>query len=261
MGTGALTGYLDVAQVVLYVFWAFFAGLIIYLRREDKREGYPLDSDRTERTNRVIVQGFPAIPTPKTFRLAHGGTVQAPDGRADDRPIKAVPAAYFPGAALTPTGNPMIDGVGPAAYAARSDTPDLTLEGHPRMVPLRVDPEFSVSPEDPDPRGWPVIAGDGEQAGVVHELWVDRTEPQISFVEVTVDAAGGPRNVLVPIGFARFDTLSRSLRVRSILSHQFADVPATASADRITLREEDRIMGYFAGGTLYAEPSRLGPLI
>ncbi len=261
MGTGAITGYIDVAQIVLYVFWAFFVGLIIYLRREDKREGYPLDSDRTEGTDRMIVQGFPAMPTPKTFRLAHGGEVMVPNGRRDDRPIQAVPAEYFPGAPLAPTGNPMLDGVGPASYAARSDTPDLTLEGHPRMVPLRVDPEFSVSPQDPDPRGWPVIAGDGEQAGTVHELWVDRSEPQISFVEVAVKAAGGERRVLVPIGFALFDVRTRSLRVRSIMSDQFADVPALAHADQITLREEDRIMGYFAGGTLYAEPSRMGPIL
>lgn len=261
MGTGAITGYIDVAQIVLYVFWAFFVGLIIYLRREDKREGYPLDSDRTEGTDRMIVQGFPSMPTPKTFRLAHGGEVMVPNGRRDDRPIQAVPAEYFPGAPLAPTGNPMLDSVGPASYAARSDTPDLTLEGHPRMVPLRVDPEFSVSPQDPDPRGWPVIAGDGEQAGTVHELWVDRAEPQISYVEVAVKVAGGERRVLVPIGFALFDVRTRSLRVRSIMSDQFADVPALAHADQITLREEDRIMGYFAGGTLYAEPSRLGPII
>ena len=38
MTTGAITGYIDVAQLVLYVFWIFFIGLVIYLRREDKRE-------------------------------------------------------------------------------------------------------------------------------------------------------------------------------------------------------------------------------
>mgnify|MGYP000491222488 CR=1 FL=1 len=64
MGTGAITGYIDVAQLVLYAFWIFFAGLIIYLRREDKREGYPLES---ERSGSVTVQGFPAVPAPKTF--------------------------------------------------------------------------------------------------------------------------------------------------------------------------------------------------
>ncbi|MEL6185723.1 MAG: photosynthetic reaction center subunit H, partial [Myxococcota bacterium] len=42
---GAITEYIDVAQVTLYVFWIFFAGLIIYLRREDTREGYPLEAD------------------------------------------------------------------------------------------------------------------------------------------------------------------------------------------------------------------------
>ena len=56
MHRGAITDYIDVAQVVLYVFWIFFAGLIVYLRREDKREGYPLESDRS---GRVTVQGFP----------------------------------------------------------------------------------------------------------------------------------------------------------------------------------------------------------
>ncbi len=43
---GAITGYIDVAQMALYAFWLFFAGLIYYLHREDKREGYPLVSDR-----------------------------------------------------------------------------------------------------------------------------------------------------------------------------------------------------------------------
>ena len=28
METGAITQYIDVAQIVLYMFWAFFAGLI-----------------------------------------------------------------------------------------------------------------------------------------------------------------------------------------------------------------------------------------
>lgn len=40
---------LDGAQIALYAFWIFFAGLIIYLRREDKREGYPLDSPQGPR--------------------------------------------------------------------------------------------------------------------------------------------------------------------------------------------------------------------
>ena len=38
-------GNLDVAQIVLYAFWLFFFGLLFYLRREDRREGYPLESE------------------------------------------------------------------------------------------------------------------------------------------------------------------------------------------------------------------------
>ena len=45
MMRGALTSYIDVAQIVLYAFFVFFAGLIWYLRREDRREGYPLESE------------------------------------------------------------------------------------------------------------------------------------------------------------------------------------------------------------------------
>ena len=39
MGTGAITSYIDVAQIVLYLFWIFFFGLIYYLIRENLREG------------------------------------------------------------------------------------------------------------------------------------------------------------------------------------------------------------------------------
>ena len=53
MGTGAITQYVDVAQLVLYAFWIFFFGLIFYLQRESKREGYPMHSE---------VPGRPPVP-------------------------------------------------------------------------------------------------------------------------------------------------------------------------------------------------------
>ncbi|MBT5489522.1 MAG: photosynthetic reaction center subunit H, partial [Halieaceae bacterium] len=31
MGTGAITEYMDLAQLALYVFWIFFFSLVIYL--------------------------------------------------------------------------------------------------------------------------------------------------------------------------------------------------------------------------------------
>ena len=42
MATGAITEYVDVAQLALYGFWVFLAGLVYYLTIESKREGFPL---------------------------------------------------------------------------------------------------------------------------------------------------------------------------------------------------------------------------
>ena len=76
METGAITQYVDVAQLVLYVFWAFFAGLIYYLLRENHREGYPMDSGRE---NGPKMDGWPPIPTPKVYKLPNGEEVMSPD--------------------------------------------------------------------------------------------------------------------------------------------------------------------------------------
>ncbi len=58
---------IDGAQIALYAFWLFFAGLIIFLRREDKREGYPLESPDGPR------EGWPKVPEKKTYIHRDGG--------------------------------------------------------------------------------------------------------------------------------------------------------------------------------------------
>lgn len=255
MNTGAVTGYFDVAQIVLYSFWIFFAGLLMYLRREDKREGYPLESDRSG--GRINVQGFPALPTPKVFHLPDGSMVYAPRVEKDSRVILAHPAGNFFGAPLIPDGNPMLDGVGPAAYAERANIPDHTIDGSPMIVPLRAAPGFAVSNKDPDPRGMAVYGADRQRGGTVAELWVDRAEPQIRYLEVDT----GARRVMLPINFTKIDGGRRQVNVKAILGSQFSTVPGLSSPDQITRREEDKIMAYYAGGTLYATPSRSEPLL
>ncbi|MDE1923080.1 MAG: photosynthetic reaction center subunit H [Gammaproteobacteria bacterium] len=255
MTTGAFTGYIDVAQIVLYAFWIFFAGLILYLRREDKREGYPLESAGGGAGR---YQGFPAMPPPKTFKLADGELVLAPRVEREPASIKATPTSVYRGSPLEPDGDPMHAGVGPGAHVDRSNRPDRMLDHRPLIVPMRAAAGFHVAAGDPDPRGMPVIGADGDQAGVVRELWVDRAEPQIRYLEVEIS---GGRHVLLPIHFANIDIGRGRVKVRSILSTQFAGVPATASADEVTLREEDAITAYYAGGTLYATPARSEPLI
>jgi len=257
MQTGAITQYVDVAQIVLYAFWIFFAGLVWYLRREDKREGYPLESDRS---SRVRVEGFPAAPAEaKVFRLAHGQEFSS--NRVDAGPINALPTGIWPGAPLEPTGDPMLAGVGPGSYSKRSDSPDLTIDGEPRIVPMRVATDFSVASGDPDPRGMPVIGADGVTGAIVADLWVDRAEPIIRFYELEVGKEGGGHHVLLPYGLARVNKLRRRIEVATIMGSQFAGVPALANPDQVTLAEEDRIYGYYGGGTLYAEPSRTEPFI
>ncbi len=253
---GAITGYIDVAQLVLYAFWIFFAGLIIYLRREDKREGYPLES---ERSPHIKVEGFPSMPAPKTFKLAHGGEVLAPQPEKDRRSIKAEPIAPFLGAPLAPTGNPLVDGVGPAAWAPRAEEPDLTYEGAPKIVPLRVATDYAVAKQDVDPRGMTVVGADDVAAGTVTDVWVDRSEPQVRFLEIQVAATG--RRTLLPIYFAHINCSRQQVEVDAILGAQFAGVPGLANPDQVTLAEEDRISAYYGGGKLYAEPSREEPLL
>lgn len=249
---------IDVAEILFTLFWVFFIGLVIYLRREDKREGYPLESDRSEH---VTVQGFPGLPEPKTFALAHGGAQTSPRKELPSGPIAAMPAAPHPGAPLVPTGNPMLDGIGPAAWANRSDTPDLTVGGAPRIVPLRSAPGFSVDSRDADPRGMPVIAADGVAAGTVSDVWVDLAEPQILYLEIALAESAGVSHRMMPFGSATIDKRRNQIHVRAIHSHQFAQAPQLKEPDRITLLEEDKVAAYFAGGLLYADAARQEPLL
>jgi photosynthetic reaction center H subunit len=255
MGTGAITQYIDVAQIALYAFWIFFAGLIYYLHQEDKREGYPLESDRSG--GRVKVQGWPPIPKPKTYKLADGRIVMSPNFRTSNQPLGGSPSSGHLGSPLEPKGDPMLAAVGPGSYADRADIADTTVDGGLRIVPLRSAHDFEVSSHDPDPRGLPVIGADGRVGGKVIDLWVDRAEVLFRYLEVEVQ--GGTRRVLLPINFSRIG--DRQVQVRSILSTQFANVPVTRNPDAVTLLEEDKIMGYYGGGTLYATPDRQEPLL
>lgn len=284
MQTGAITEYIDVAQLVLYAFWVFFAGLIYYLHQENKREGYPLESNVAGRN---AIEGFPPMPSPKTFRLADGSSVTVPRPHQAEPEPRGTLAGSFPGAPLDPDGKAMGSGVGPGAYAQRRDIPDVTIDGQTRIVPLRVAGDFHVSAKDIDPRGLPVIGGDGEVAGVVRDVWVDRSEVLFRYLEVEVAgaaamapvavavvatadavaiataavAASMPADirVLLPVNFSRIG--NRRIAVDSVMGSDFANVPRTRDPDSVTFLEEERIMAYYGAGTLYASPRRAEPLL
>ncbi len=258
MQIGAITGYIDVAQLTLYAFWLGFAGLIFYLRREDKREGYPLLSDRSRA---VTVQGLPRIPSPKSFLTQHG-PIYAPRPEPAEF-MNARPAGKWLGAPLDPTGDPMLAAMGPGSYAQhRADIPDYTFDDNlPKIVPLRAVPEFFLAWEDPNVIGMAVFGVDGVQAGTVSDAWIDRSEVVIRYLEVTLLAPKGAERVLLPMNFVQIRAKQRRILVKSITGAQFATVPTLKSPETITFLEEEKIVGYYGGGTLYARPGRLEPLL
>ena len=254
MGIGAFTSYFDVAQLVLWMFWIFFAGLVYYLVRENHREGYPMDADRG------VITGWPLPRGPKVFRMPDGHEYVVPKPESLPPSLNAAPAHGWNGAPLEPTGNPLLAGVGPGSWTPRLDTVELNYEGKPKVVPVRNEPDYRVAPGDVDPRGLPVLGADGQSAGTVKDLWIDISEVLFRYLEVEVATAGGARHVLVPLNFCRI-TKADGIRVHALYAHQFADIPGTKSPDTVTTLEEEKICAYFGAGLLYADDRRADPLV
>jgi len=249
---GAITSHIDVAQVVLYAFWIFFLGLVLYLRREDQREGYPLVHE--EGPSRP---GWFYPPEQKTFDLPGGGETKT--NRPDRDDLAYEKTSEIIGMPVLPKGEPIKSGVGPGSYANRVDKADQTFDGHNRIVPTRIDGEFGVMEADGDPRGYTVVASDGVPVGKVVDLWVDRSEFIFRYQEVELD--GGGKRVLLPSGFAFVNNQRKAVFVDSLASGQFADVPALKSPDEVTRLEEDKIMAFYGGGYLYSSDERAEPIL
>lgn len=248
----------DLADVSLWLFTAFFFGLIWYLRTEDKREGYPLVSDRPGRPTPPI-DGYPgSVPRPKVFILPHPGG--GPIVKRVERDISGlvVPADPYPGAPLIPVGDAMQAGVGAASYCERTNLPDMTWDDNrPKVVPLRTEPEWDIFEGDPEIRGRPAIGCDGKVAGTVVDLWVDKSEVLFRYVEV--ETTRGTRT-LVPIAMTHW-VGDGPVRVEHATAQQILDGPTLSHPEQVTLREEDRMSGYYGGGQLHATPDRSEPLI
>ena len=251
-----LTSGIDVALLVFWAFVLFFICLVFYLRREDRREGYPLEDEMTGRLDTV---GGPLhTASDKWFLLPFGhGRVVAGASPREPVDIAARRTDRFAGAPYAPTGNPLADGIGPAAWANRAQRPDVDMEGHPRIVPLSKAAGFTVAAPDPTMLGWPVLGADGVVAGTIDDLWIDRADRLIRYVQLGMD--GGA--ILAPLMMAKVDRHRRRLVIDALLAHQFAGAPRIAAPDRITLYEEERVQAYFGGGYLYATPARQEPLL
>lgn len=250
-----VNGTFDVAEVAVLAFTLFFIALIFYLRREDRREGYPLED---EVTGRIDTEAGPLLSAgSKTFKLPHGGGIATtPTKGREPVDIKATRAFRSIGAPYVPTGDPLIDGIGPAAWAERANVPDLDAEGHNRIVPIGA-MGWTTHAKDPDPRGMAVIGADGLSAGTVTDLWVDRSEHVIRYLEVDTGVA----KVLAPMTMAVVKGKLGRVMIDALDAAKFAAAPKPANPGQITRNEEERVVAYFGGGYLYNSARRQEPIL
>jgi photosynthetic reaction center H subunit len=250
-------GHIDMTEVILSTFVLFFVGLVIYLRREDRREGYPLEQDVSGRLEPKGGLFFTA--QPKTYILPHGhGTLTLPNNRRESQSLLAKRTSGAPGSPLEPIGDPMKAGVGPGAYAQRSHSPDLMHSGSPKIVPLRLAEGFSLDTAGKDLRGMTVVGADNAVGGVVSDVWIDRSEYMIRYLEVTVEPA---KQVLLPMTMAVVKRSRGVVRVDAVLGAQIAGAPVLANPGQVTMDEEERICAYYGGGYLYASNARAEPIL
>ena len=250
--SGNIVGTIDVAELALYVFTLFFIALIFWLRREDRREGYPLEDELTGAVESM--GGAMHTASTKSFRLPFGkGTVTAPTKGREPVDISATRRENFGGAPYYPAGNPLLAGVGPGAYAERSNWPDIDAHGLPRIVPMGSATGVTVAPGSVDPRGLTVVGADGKVAGTVADLWVDRAEHVIRYLEI----ATGTGNVLAPMAMAV--VRKHEVDIDALNAADFAGAPKPAASGEITRLEEERVVAYFGAGYLYANADRQEP--
>ena len=249
-----LGGSLDIAELTFYLFFLFFLGLVWYLNRESRREGYPLEHDLSGVVGDDI--GRLDFSEKKRFKLPHGMGIYVPE----DVPRDAMPAnvlkRHHAGTPLDVTGEPLGSGVGPGGYAMRADRPDIDMFGRPRIVPMAIAEHIAVVKNDIDPRGLPVVGLDGAVAGTVRDLWVDRAEHVIRYLDVALTGGGTATLPMPMVRVKRGGVVTDSVKAA-----QFAGCPQLKSTTQITLLEEEKVSAYFGAGYLWATPERSEPLV
>ncbi|RPF71767.1 photosynthetic reaction center subunit H [Aurantiacibacter spongiae] len=223
---GYFSGF-DLPLLLVILFFVFFLCLVYYLRREDKREGYPLVANPRDRERpRVSIEGFPAVPPPKRFIQPHG------------RPDVYVPRNDSPrqisgefvggiGGPFVPAGDPLLAGVGAGAWQERIDEPDLSFDGKPVIRPMRWGNDFRVARLDMDPRGLPLVGLDHTVAGEVVDIWFDRSEHHGRFLEVQLASDIASQRTVDDPRYIRADDEDRQGRepVAAVVTREHIETP------------------------------------
>jgi hypothetical protein len=101
-----------------------------------------------------------------------------------------------------------------------------TREGLVRLGELD---DFEVAAEDPDVRGWKVVASGQESIGKVEELVVDTAARRVAYLDVELDdehrRSDDESRVLVPIERARLRPDENEVRLDGFALSRLADIP------------------------------------
>lgn len=78
------------------------------------------------------------------------------------------------------------------------------------LRPLSAMDDYKVSSNDPDVRGWDVMASDGKKIGEVDDLLVDASARRVAYLSVNVDrrllsGGGHSGHVMIPVEDVRLD--------------------------------------------------------
>ena len=250
-----LTQHIDLPQAAFWLFFVLFVILCWFLRREDKREGYPM---KASPFSRRPLLGSPPPPGAFVYQLNEGGTTVAPHDY-DQPPMRARPLYPFDGTPLAPVGNPLLSPLGPGAWVMRRDEPMLTEKHELMLQPLRLLSDWSIEAGDADPRGMTVYDWRWTAVGTVRDVWVDRSIKIVRLLEVELRPGLAPGPILVPIYHTNIHERAREVHLTGLRAHQLAQVPMPAAADRITAREDDRLNAYFAAGRFYRDSDASDP--
>jgi uncharacterized protein (TIGR02271 family) len=112
--------------------------------------------------------------------------------------------------------------------------------------------DFQVSREDPDVRGWSVVAADGQRVGTVSDLIVDTDRMKVAYLEVEANAGGGAQ--MVPVEAVQVDGSQREVMVAgmtntagwgetSVRAVDERDGRDTSETTRLTRAEEELRIG------------------
>jgi len=213
------------------------------------REGYPLENEAGETSSN---QGPFTPASQKTFKLPHGrGEVTVPNDKGETRDLKLEIKNVANGSPLFPTGDPMDDGLGAAAWTERRDVPEIDAHGKPKISPMASLKGFEVS-AGRDPRGMNVVSADNVSVGTVKDLWIDVPEQLVRYLEIELND-GSMR--LLPMPLSKINP--GSVNVHALYGRHFPKVPKNKKPKEVTMLEEEKICAYYTGGKLYAAYDRL----